>query len=168
MTRPPPDPRQHGFRLGWLSRAQLWSNAARRLISTTNFADVQLGFVALYLCVRCAALLIDGNDSGSIPADLTARDDCPILPKALHKLRDRLEKMRDEILHLSDRTEEGREIGMSWSTDAPDLTFRSTVGSHVIAKDEMTRPEVEAILDKLDPWLRLHLDRLLAEGEATA
>ena len=76
--------------------------------------------------------------------------------------------MRHEILHLSELTEDGRGIEISWSIDAPDLTFRSTVGQHVIAKDAMTWPEVEAILDKLDPWLSFHLDRLLAEGEVTA
>jgi hypothetical protein len=54
---------------------------------------------------------------------------------------------------------------MSWSTERPYPVFRSSVGQYTLAYDEMSKPEVERILDELDPWLRRHWERLVHEDD---
>jgi hypothetical protein len=108
MTRPAPDPRTAGFRLSWVSNALLWSRAARRLLYADEPAEAQLGVVALHLCVKLAGQLADGT--ALVPAEMTARADCPVDPRELRKFRDRLAGFRDEVLHLSDKIDDGREV----------------------------------------------------------
>jgi hypothetical protein len=103
--------------------------------------------------------LIDGTPS--VPADVATRSDCPIDPRRLRAIRDRLAGFRDEILHLWEKPDNDREIAANWSADPPHLTIKSTVGRHTTRRDSMTREEAEALLDELDPWLRKHYDRLL-------
>jgi hypothetical protein len=165
MTRPRPDldPRSRGFLRAWVSGAMVWSAATRSLLAADGLGERYLAFVAFYLCLKESSLLVDGEGSGTVPGDPIARADCPIDPRALRKLRDRLRGFRDEILHLSDKSEEGRSLTTSWTTDRPFLVFRSSVGRSALAFDEISRPEVEGFLEQLDPWLRRHWERLIQE-----
>jgi hypothetical protein len=161
MARPAPDPRAPGFRLSWISNALMWSSAARRLLHADQPAEAQLAFVALHLCVKLASQLVDGT--ALVPAEITARIDCPVDPRELRRIRDRLAGFRDEILHLPDKVDDGREISMSWSADPPHFTLKSTVGRYTIGRDSMAREDAERLLDQLDPWLRRHYERLLRQ-----
>lgn len=39
----------------WVSNARVWSAAAHRLLHSGRLGETQLGFVALYLCVKMAS-----------------------------------------------------------------------------------------------------------------
>lgn len=157
-NRPARDPREHGFRRAWVSNALLWSRAARGLLHADQFAEAQLSFVALYLSLKYTALLLEGT--AAMPGDKLARADCPLNARNLRKFRNRVEKFRDEILHLSDKFEEGREVSVHFTAHPMELTLVSTVGRRSMTTDSMTRSEIEATLDRLEPWLSGHFDRL--------
>ena len=154
--RPPADPREHGFRLAWTSNAIMWSYAARRLLRSGHHTDAQLGFVAFYFCVKLTSQLVNGRRSPMVPADLTARGDCPVARRRLRALADRLRGFRNGILHWSDNFEEGSAIATHWTAGSMVLET-STGGSSAT----LTREEVEALLDRLEPWLARHYQRLL-------
>ena len=160
-----PDPRARGFLGAWVSRALLWSATTRTLLGADGLGEKYLAFVAFYLCLKDACLLVDGSPSGDIPRDPVARADCPMDLDELRKLRDRAAWLRHEILHLSDKRDDGRALEMTWTIERPYPVFRSSVGRDTLAFDEMSKPDVGAILDKLDPWLRRHWDRLVHEDD---
>ncbi len=150
----------------WVSNARVWSAAARRLLHSGRLGETQLGFVALYLCVKMASLLVDGTPTGTVRPDEAASGDCPIDRRELHALRDRLRDFRSEIVHLSDNWEdEGRHVTIDRTAGPPPtLTLKSTVGPRggPIRTDSMTLAEAEGFLDALDPWLLAHFERSTA------
>ncbi|HXK40110.1 MAG TPA: hypothetical protein VJ837_04730, partial [Candidatus Paceibacterota bacterium] len=89
-----------------------------------------------------------------------------IEPRELRKLRDRLQRFRDEVLHLSDKSEEGRTLGTTYSATPPRFTFRSSVGRRKLEFDEITRDDIENVLRILDPWLQRQWNRLVHEDPA--
>jgi len=135
------------------------------MLGADGLGEKYLAYVAFYLCLKDACLLVDGNKFGDLPGDPIARADCPMAPKNLRKLRDRVAGFRHEVLHLSDKKEDGRSLNMTWTIERPYPVFRSSVGKDTLAYDEMSKLEVEGILDKLDPWLRRHWDRLVHEDD---
>lgn len=168
-SQPPPDPRARGFLRAWVSGALLWSTTTKRLLESNGFGEAQLAIVALYLCVHEAVLLINGKRR--IDGDKEARADCPIEPNDLEDLRDRLERFRNEVLHLSDKTQEGRAVHTRWTADPPHFVFESSVGDRgELEWDSISRADIEGWLTTLDPWLHRHWGRLVHEefDEVTA
>lgn len=167
MTRPRPDPapRARGFLRAWVSGARLWSATTKSLLDKKGLGGSYMAMVALYLCVKEACLLNDGNEHGDVPGDDVARADCPIAPRELRKVRDRLQGFRDEVLHLSDKSEEGRALHTSYTADPPYFVFRSSVGRKTMDFDEISKPEIEGLLATLDPWLDRHWERLVHEED---
>lgn len=98
-----------------MSTALIWSAAVRRLIDSHQFAEKQLAFVALFLCVNNMRDLTAGR--GSVSADEVAAADCPLDADELDRQCERLRVIRDGILHLSGN------VTVSWSTGAPPLTI---------------------------------------------
>jgi hypothetical protein len=135
-------------------------------MSSDGVGERYLAIVALYLCVKEASLLIDGNEYGDVPGDPVARADCPMEPRDLRKLRDRLGRFRHEILHLSDKSEEGRSLNMTWTVERPYWTFRSSVGRETLGYDEISQVEINNLLDSMDLWLRPHWERLVHEDDS--
>lgn len=122
--------------------------------------------VSLYMCLKEAHLLVAGKPP-RVPGDEIAAADGPYDADALIVLRDRVKNFRNEILHLSDKSEEGREVHVSWTADPPHFAIRSTIGERgKLESDTITRTEIEAILADFDPWLRRHWDRLVHEEPA--
>lgn len=148
-----------GLRRSWVSNARVWSVTARRLWNGDTFADVQLGVVAIYLCLHATCNLVDGT--GDVPADHTARDDCPIDPRRLRQLRDRLAKIRDLILHLSDRRDAGSEVRTAFQAAGPRVTVTASIVGPPTRSHSINIDEVEATLNGLDEWLIRHWNRLV-------
>src|ERR1700730_6055384 len=94
--------RARGFHGAWVSNARLWSVTTKRRINSTDSGEARLAVVALYLCLNNAWLLVDGKRG--IPRDDEARAGCPSELDELKCQRDRLQGLRDELLHLSDMT----------------------------------------------------------------
>ena len=166
MARPKrdPDPRARGFLRAWVSGAMLWSSTTKRLLKANEPGEAMLAMVSLYLCLNEACLLVEGRRR--VPYDDVARSDCPIDPSELERLRDRAEGFRDEVLHLSDKTQEGRAVHTAWTADPPFFVFKSCVGDRgKLELDSISRPEVEELLRKLDPWLHRHWERLVHEDD---
>lgn len=103
--------------------------------------------VALYLCIKETCLLIEGRPD--VPLDDEARADCPVDPRELRKLRDRLRGYRDEILHFADKADEVRELRTKWSADPPHFTYESNVGRDQVGWDSISRPVVPDRVDTL-------------------
>ena len=165
MARPRPDPhpRARGFLGAWVSGAMMWSSTTKRLLKAGEPGEAILAMVALYLCIKETCLLIEGRPD--VPLDDEARADCPVDPRELRKLRDRLQGFRDEILHFADKADEGRELRTKWSADPPHFTYESSVGRDQVGWDSISRPEIEELLAKLDPWLHRHWERLVHEDD---
>lgn len=139
----------------------MWSATAKRLLQSTGPGEQMLAMVALYLCLKETCLLIEGKPD--VPHDAEARDSCPVPPRQLRKLRDRLQGFRHEVMHLADKSlDNHREIRTKWSADEPHFTYESSVGRDHIAWDAMTRSEVETLLGELDPWLHDCWERLVS------
>ena len=162
-TRPPIDPRAHGFLAGWVSNAQLWSATTKRLLNTNEPGETALAMVALHLCLKYTCLLIEGR--AGLPADVQARATCPIQPRRLRRWRDRLQGFRDEVLHISDESEEGRGLKWHWTASPPHFAFESSIGRRTFRHDKISRAEIEELLKLLDPWLRDHWERLVLEED---
>jgi len=146
----------------------LWSITTRRLVNSFDLGEVRLSVVALHQCVNYAWLLVTGKRGVDLNAD--ARSDCPLDLTELERLRERLRQMRDEVLHLSDKTEHGHFVNTSWTRDEPFLTVSTSVSkgrAGEVRQDSISRTEVETLLDRLDPWLKRHHHRLIgiAVGE---
>jgi len=158
-----PDPRARGFLRAWVSRALAWSATTKRLLDSKGFGEAQLAIVSLYLCLKDAHLLLAGKKP-RLPGDEVAATDAPYDAAALLALRDRVGKFRHEIVHFSDKEQEGREVRGSWTREASYFALTSSVGQHgTLEWDTITRAEVEDILISLDPWLRRHWERLVRE-----
>ena len=162
--QPAPHPLGHGFLQAWVTNAMVWSTTTKRLINATDTGEVMLSVVALYLCLDDICLLIGADRRrADVPRDPLCRADCPIDSRNLLKLRDRLRRLRDGVLHFTDRADGGFE--MVWTADEPGFEFKGkgTAGrrSKGTEEDSFTRPEVEALMKDLDPWLHDHWERLV-------
>lgn len=163
MARPDPDPRAEGILLGWASRAFLWSATARTLLHAHSMGEPMLGIVAAHLCLSDVCLFLDG--APHVPADDIIRADCPVPPRAVRRLRDRLTPLRNEVLHLSEKSDDGRILETRWSAEPPEFTFRSSVGRGRVRWASITRAEIGDVLKLLDPWLERHIDRLVRQHD---
>src|SRR5262249_11625913 len=150
-----------GIRRGWVSRAMVWSSTTKRLIKQVEPGEAMLAMVAFYLCLKDVRLLIEGIPQ--VPLEPAMRKTCPVDVKDLKKLEDRLRLFRNEVLHLSTKTDDGREFRFNWSADPPHFTYASTVGNKKFEWDSITRPEIETLLAHLDPWLHDHWERMINE-----
>lgn len=160
------DHRARGFLRAWRSGALLWSGTAKRLLDG-GFGEAQLAMVALHLCVKQAHMLVSGKPP-RIPGDEEAlADAAPFDADGLKKLRDRAEGFRDEILHLSDKMQEGREVNVSWTRDPPYFAVRSSIERQrgKLEWDTITKAEILDLLAKLEPWLHRQWERLLHEDD---
>jgi hypothetical protein len=140
-----------------------WSAATKRLLNTNEPGETALALVAMHLCLKYTCMLIDGR--ARVPADVQARSTCPIEPRRLRRWRDRLQGFRDEILHISDESEEGRGLNWHWTAAPPHFAFESSVGRRKFRHDRISRPEIEELLKQLDPWLHDHWERLVHEED---
>jgi hypothetical protein len=141
----------------------LWSATARRLLDSKRFGEDLLAIVALYLCVHDVLLLVSGKRR--IPADDESLADCPIATDELQRLDARLEAFRNEIVHLSDKTQDGGELRTRYTHDPPYFVFESSVGDRgKLEFDSISRPEIEGLLNTIDPWLRDHWERITHAG----
>ncbi|MEW6225997.1 MAG: hypothetical protein AB1627_15335 [Chloroflexota bacterium] len=122
-----------------------------------GFIETQLGFVAVTVALANAVRLVNGR--GDVRSDPVARADCPMSPRALTQLCQRLNQFRNEILHLHDKFGGGRHVTLSYTRDG--LVLSSTVGRDEVGHDTFSREEALAILDQLNPWLGRHRERLL-------
>lgn len=87
-----------------------------------------MAIVALYLCLKHAHLLVSGKPP-RIPGDEKAlADAAPCDADELMALRDRVGGFRDEILHLTDKEQVGRGVGVSWTTAPPYFEVETSVG----------------------------------------
>jgi hypothetical protein len=145
----------------------LWSGTTKRLLGSNGLGEKYLAMVALYLCLKEACLLVEGKRVQArfvVPRDELALADCPFDLAELQGMRDRAEKFRDEVLHLSDKTQDGRALHTSWTIEKPQWTFKSSVGSgRKLEWDSISQEEIEQILKTLNPWLRGHWERLTQE-----
>ena len=81
-------------------------------------------------------------------------------------LRNRVRNFRGEILHLSDKSQEGRAVHVSWTAETPHFAIKSSIGQRgKLDWDTITRAEVEGLLSDLDPWLQRHWERLVYEDD---
>jgi hypothetical protein len=152
-----------GFLRARVSNARLWATGARRLLLSDEYPDVELGYVAAYLAVNFASQLIFGADG--FRGDVVARADFPVDAKVMRHWRHRLEKVRDAILHFGDMPHsEARQITASWKSGS--LTLTAPVGRpRVVRVDSIPRQEVLHLLDRLEPWLQRHDERLQQERD---
>lgn len=154
-----------GVRLAWVDGALRWGQAAQKLVAAGGFSDVQLGFVALYLCVARADLLLSGYEDRftgfAVQPDETAAGDAPIDAPRLRQLTRRVEMIRDQIVHLHDGLEPGRLVTLSHTPGVVTIAIVGKGGRRV----SMTDREVAGILEALLPWLGHHRERLIAERE---
>jgi hypothetical protein len=163
------DPRARGFLKAWSSGALLWSATAKRLLEG-GFGEAQLAMVALHLCVKQAHLLVSGKPP-RIPGDQEAlADAAPFDASELKELRDTVEAFRDEILHLSDKMQDGRAVNVSWTTDPPYFEVRSSIERErgKLEWDRITKAEILDLLEKLHPWLHRQWERLEHEDDDPA
>ena len=151
------DERSLGARRSWASNSAQWAATARRLLTEPrDFGEPLLGFVALYLCVKTSESLVNGRSH--VPADPEAASGCPFPGGELKALRDRLERIRDHVLHHADRF--GEDGGIELQV-LPHLTVRATRivrGERTI--DTMTSRSAIDLLDRLEPWLCSQNERL--------
>jgi hypothetical protein len=120
------------------------------------FPDALLGFVALYLCVMTSEYLVNGRSH--VPADSEAISDCPFYGSELTAVRDRLDRIRDGVLHHADRF--GEDGGIQLQV-LPEMTITVTRGTRGQRKvDEMTKRSAIELLDRLEPWLNRQNERL--------
>jgi hypothetical protein len=159
-------PRARGFLKAWSSGALLWSVTTKRLLDSNGFGEAQLAMIALYLCLKEAHLLVHGKPP-RIPGDHHAlADGAPFSEAELRHLCDRAKGFRDEIMHLSDKEQDGRAVTVSWTADPPYFAVRSSVGERGrLAWDSITKAEILDLLAKLDPWLHRQWERLVHEDD---
>jgi len=151
------DARNLGARRSWASNGAHWAVTARLLLTTPRgFPDELLGFVALYLCVKTSAFLVNGRFH--VPADSEAASYCPFHGSELTALCDRLERIRDGVLHHADRFGEDGGINLQFLPDVTITVTRIKQGQRTV--DEMTRLTAIALLDRLEPWLLGQAERL--------
>lgn len=144
----------------------LWSATTKKLLGANGFGEAQLAVVSLYLCLKEAHLLVAGKPP-RVPGDTVALRDSLYDADELLALRDRVRNFRDEILHLSDKEQEGRDVRISWTRDPPYFAVRSSIGQRgELEWDTITRADVEELLADLDPWLHRHWERLVHEDDA--
>jgi hypothetical protein len=160
--RAPQDPRAEGFRRFRVSHAPLWSQASRRLLAEPHFTSGLLGVVAAYLCVDNCVKLVAGF--GGVHGDEIAAADCPVSIKDLRRARNRLNGMRDTILHLGDITADGSAVNVDWRRNPDPIMTISTADTGRGRHASMTRTEIDTLLDALDPWLRRHYRRLVLDA----
>jgi hypothetical protein len=159
------DPRARGFLRAWVSGAMLWSSTTKNLLAANGFGEAQLAMVSLYLCLKEAHLLVAGKPP-RVPGDEVALADPTYDANGLMALRDRAKHFRDEILHLSDKSQAGRAVHVSWTADPPHFVIKSSIGQRgKLAWDSISRAEVEDLLATLDPWLHRHWERLVHEDD---
>jgi hypothetical protein len=166
--------RAHGFHGAWVSNARVWSATTRRLLNAPGAGEARLVVVALHQCLFCASLVVAGHpDDVTIPPDAAALADCPIATDELHRQCERVQAMRDEVLHLSKLTRAGRGIVSSWTRTPPYFVHKTSVNSKVdrssgtFDQDEITLTDIEVLLDALDPWLQRHHHRWISEEQAS-
>lgn len=165
--RPDPHPKARGALGAWVSGAMMWSATTKRLLESPQPGEQMLAMVAFYLCLKETCLLIEGKPD--VPHDAEARDSCPVPPRQLRRLRDRLQGFRDEVMHLSDKSlDDHRVIQTKWSADEPHFTYESSVGRDHVGWDKMTRDEVQDVLGRLDPWLHDCWERITSERDPVA
>ena len=164
MTRPVEDPRAPGRRRAWASNALLWTSTTRRLLPTTPvLGETLLAFVGLHLCVQLCVWLVDGTTRGDVYADQEARADCPIEPRELRKVRDKLVRVRNDVLHFLESGDGDVRITARYSRAAPVLTLGVERSQGGVPVDSITREAVIALLDALEPWLSRQSERLMSE-----
>lgn len=141
----------------------VWSATTRRLLGGPTHGERMLSLVAMYMCLWDADRLLHGMD-GSLQGDAEARADFPLDRSRFRKVVERYQRIRDSVLHLSDRTTDGH--GWTWSVTTAEPTGRFTVAvatSDGVQSDTVTRLEMEGLLDQLDPWLHRHWQRYVDE-----
>jgi len=123
--------------------------------------------VSLYLCLAYVCLLVGVDGRARLPHSAEARNSCPIELGLLRRWRDRAKSLRDEVLHIHEKADQGRGHSWHWSPTAPFL-FKSSIGRHRIHHAEISAKDIEDLLDRLQPWLREHWHRLVQEGDTNA
>jgi hypothetical protein len=171
MPQPTDSDRAKGFQGAWVSNARIWSVTTKRLVNSVDAGEARLAVVALCLCLNNAWLLVQGKRG--ISPDGEARSDCPLALDELKRQRDRLERFRDEVLHLSDMTETGHGIVASWTRQTPYFVHTSSVNSDrrrrgTFTEDSISRTEIEGLQEQLDPWLARHHRRWISEWRMQA
>jgi len=138
-----------------------WAIPARRYIEANNFLDLQLGFLALHLCIVRANLLVNGCSTKrcgmTIAPDLVAAGDCPLDPNELSRVSQRVERIRDQIMHLPGGLEPGRTVNLDARRGKKTIRIVGKGG-----KAQMADTEAVALLDALEPWIRRQRERLIA------
>lgn len=148
-----------GRRKAWTHQGLFWAVAARRLVDSGQFVEIQLGLVATYVFVRHCERLVAG--SVSVPADADAARSCPWSAEKLKEVGDYLADLRDQVLHFYDMDDPGRELGVSVTTDPVfEMTITRTVVRKSVKSKSVTRSELLGYLDELEPWLRDQFARL--------
>lgn len=155
-STPYPHPNADGFHKSWISNVIPWIDTARRLLRSEHLADIELGFVAAYVAINYTQHLVKGWST--VPPERTARDDCPVDRRRLIEIRERLRWHRNLILHLADELEEGGGLSLDFSATAPHLTVASMSPD---ADSQVTRDELEPMLEVLRPWAAGHWRRLV-------
>jgi hypothetical protein len=143
----------------------LWSATTKKLLASNGFGEAQLAMVSLHLCLKEAHLLVAGKPP-RVPGDDVALADSKFDADELLALRNRVRNFRGEILHLSDKSQEGRAVHVSWTAETPHFAIKSSIGQRgKLDWDTITRAEVEGLLSDLDPWLQRHWERLVYEDD---
>ena len=152
---------ESGVRLSWADNAMHWAIPARKHIESHNFLDVQLGFLAMHLCIVRASLLVNGCSakrcSKAVAPDTAAAGDCPIDPGDLAQLAQRVERIRDQIMHLPDGLEPGRTVNLDARREKKTIRIVGRGG-----KAQMADTEAIALLNDLEPWISRQREPLLA------
>ncbi len=149
--------------LGHVDRSLRWSRTTRLLLDQHDWGQQLLVRVALFLALHDACLLVQGRGKGRKrqPAYEPAVADCPFGVDGLRIHHDRLAQWRDEVVHFADQGD-GAQLGWRVAVEEP-VTYSSTVGDRdKRGTDELTRPEIEEVLVRLDDWLHPHWDVLVS------
>jgi len=99
-----------GFRRARVSQARAWGIAARRLLGTGEYPDIELGYVAAYLAIAFTHQLVSGDSKFHRRGDKEARSDCPVDPSHIEEWRARLMPVRNGVLHLGEDPKPDRTI----------------------------------------------------------
>lgn len=93
----------------------------------------------------------------AVPPDSVPASDCPIDSDELLRLSQRVERIRDQIMHLPDGLEPGRTVDLDARRGKKTIRIVGRGG-----KDQMADKEAIELLDALEPWIRRQRDRLIA------
>ena len=82
-------------------------------------------------------------------------------PREVRKVGEKMAGMRHVVLHGSDDGGEGTEIGVAWSHEPETSVTLRAVDGPKARTDTITKAEMEAELDQLEPWIKRQFERLV-------